>query len=71
MYLYDHHLYYHLLCFYHQNTMEIGMDPYSRRSTWELLQKCKENRVVLLTTHFMEEADTLADRVIIMSEGEL
>lgn len=47
------------------------MDPYSRRSTWELLQKCKENRVVLLTTHFMEEADTLADRVIIMSEGEI
>lgn len=48
-----------------------GMDPYSRRSTWELLQKCKEGRVVLLTTHFMDEADTLADRVVIMSEGEV
>ena len=46
-----------------------GMDPYSRRSTWELLQQCKKDRVVLLTTHFMEEADTLADRVAIMSEG--
>lgn len=48
-----------------------GMDPYSRRSTWELLQKSKAGRVVLLTTHFMEEADTLADRIAIMSEGTL
>jgi ATP-binding cassette subfamily A (ABC1) protein 2 len=48
-----------------------GMDPYSRRSTWELLQRCKTGRVVLLTTHFMEEADTLADRIAIMSEGSL
>eukprot|EP01038_Epipyxis_sp_PR26KG_P012006 gene12006-16074_t len=48
-----------------------GMDPYSRRSTWELLQKCKANRVVLLTTHFMDEADTLADRIAIISDGRL
>ena len=48
-----------------------GMDPYSRRSTWELLQKSKSGRVILLTTHFMDEADTLADRIAIMSEGRL
>jgi len=30
-----------------------GMDPYSRRSTWEMLQKYKAGRVVVLTTHFM------------------
>eukprot|EP00981_Chlorochromonas_danica_P014239 scaffold7589_cov238-Ochromonas_danica.AAC.1 len=48
-----------------------GMDPYSRRATWELLQKHKEGRVMLLTTHFMDEADTLADRIAIMSEGVL
>ena len=37
-----------------------GMDPYSRRLLWSLLkEKCK-NRVVLLTTHFMDEADILA-----------
>lgn len=48
-----------------------GMDPYSRRSTWELLQRSKAGRVILLTTHFMDEADTLADRIAIMSEGTL
>ena len=40
-----------------------GMDPYSRRLMWSLLkEKCK-NRVVLLTTHFMDEADILAGNV--------
>jgi ATP-binding cassette subfamily A (ABC1) protein 3 len=39
----------------------LGMDPYSRRSTWELIQRCKKGRVILLTTHFMEEADTLGE----------
>ena len=40
-----------------------GMDPYSRRLMWSLLQeKCKD-RVVLLTTHFMDEADVLAGNV--------
>eukprot|EP00599_Poterioochromonas_sp_BG-1_P017989 CAMPEP_0173168162 /NCGR_PEP_ID=MMETSP1105-20130129/23088_1 /TAXON_ID=2985 /ORGANISM="Ochromonas sp., Strain BG-1" /LENGTH=1495 /DNA_ID=CAMNT_0014089829 /DNA_START=1445 /DNA_END=5932 /DNA_ORIENTATION=+ len=48
-----------------------GMDVYSRRSTWELLQKSKAGRVILLTTHFMDEADTLADRIAIMSHGTL
>lgn len=48
-----------------------GMDPYSRRATWELLQKAKVGRVILLTTHFMDEADTLADRIAILSEGML
>ena len=40
-----------------------GMDPYSRRLLWSLLQeKCKD-RVILLTTHFMDEADILAGNV--------
>ena len=30
-----------------------GMDPYARRATWDLLNKYKENRTMLLTTHFM------------------
>jgi hypothetical protein len=33
------------------------MDPYSRRSTWDLLRKGKQGRVIILTTHFMDEAD--------------
>ena len=38
-----------------------GMDPLSRRKLWNLLQTTRANRVVLLTTHYMEDAD-LTDR---------
>ena len=48
-----------------------GMDPYSRRSTWNLLRKLTPGRTLILTTHFMEEAELLADRIAIMSEGHL
>ncbi|KAE9002859.1 ABC transporter A family member 1 [Phytophthora rubi] len=48
-----------------------GMDPYSRRSTWELIQRNRAGRVVILTTHFMDEADILGDRIAIMAEGRL
>ncbi|DAZ93924.1 TPA: LOW QUALITY PROTEIN: hypothetical protein N0F65_008867 [Lagenidium giganteum] len=48
-----------------------GMDPYSRRSTWEILMNNRQNRVLVLTTHFMDEADILGDRIAIMAEGEL
>ena len=37
-----------------------GMDPYSRRHLWSLLKERKQGRVILLTTHFMDEADILA-----------
>ena len=48
-----------------------GMDPYSRRATWELVRRAKQNRVVVLTTHFMDEAEVLGDRVAIMARGRL
>ncbi|KAJ0400796.1 hypothetical protein ATCC90586_008083 [Pythium insidiosum] len=48
-----------------------GMDPYSRRSTWELLLNNRHGRVMVLTTHFMDEADILGDRIAIMAEGGL
>lgn len=50
-----------------------GMDPQARHSTWSLLQKFKKERsvTILLTTHFMDEADFLGDRIAIMSKGEL
>ncbi|XP_045771590.1 ATP-binding cassette sub-family A member 2-like [Maniola jurtina] len=48
-----------------------GMDPASRRALWELLNKEKKGRSMILTTHFMDEADFLGDRVAIMSSGRL
>ncbi|RYH30057.1 ATP-binding cassette domain-containing protein [archaeon] len=47
------------------------MDPYSRRSTWSIIQKHKKGRIILLTTHYMDEADLLGDRIAIMSHGRL
>ncbi|KAI9562460.1 hypothetical protein GHT06_009893 [Daphnia sinensis] len=48
-----------------------GMDPSARRSTWDLLQSEKVGRTILLTTHFMEEADLLGDRIAIMASGQI
>ena len=47
------------------------MDPAARRATWDLIQQFKADRTILLTTHFMDEADLLGDRIAIMSNGEL
>ncbi|XP_032184445.1 ATP-binding cassette sub-family A member 3-like isoform X1 [Mustela erminea] len=48
-----------------------GMDPASRRATWDVLQQYKQDRTILLTTHYMDEADFLGDRIAIMVEGSL
>ncbi|XP_065074349.1 phospholipid-transporting ATPase ABCA3-like [Ochlerotatus camptorhynchus] len=48
-----------------------GMDPAARRVLWNLLQQEKIGRTILLSTHFMDEADILGDRVAIMAEGDL
>lgn len=48
-----------------------GMDPQNRRSVWGHIEKIKKDRIVLLTTHAMEEADLLADRVAIMAQGQI
>lgn len=48
-----------------------GMDPYSMRSTWQLIKGIKKGRIILLTTHSMEEADVLGDRIAIMADGHL
>jgi ABC-type nitrate/sulfonate/bicarbonate transport system ATPase subunit len=39
------------------------MDPVSRREVWDIIERAKKGRVVILTTHSMEEADTLADTI--------
>ena len=48
-----------------------GMDPASRRAMWDLLQRTKVERALVLTTHYMDEADLLADRIAVMSAGRL
>ncbi|KAI6215169.1 hypothetical protein M3Y94_00354100 [Aphelenchoides besseyi] len=48
-----------------------GMDVGARHNTWTLLQKEKKTRTILLSTHFMEEADLLGDKIAILSHGEL
>jgi len=47
-----------------------GMDPISRRAVWDLILKVKRSRVTVLTTHSMEEADVLGDRIGIMKQGK-
>jgi len=48
-----------------------GMDPFSRRFTWNVIRQYRKDRCIILTTHFMDEADILGDRIAIMSEGQL
>jgi ATP-binding cassette subfamily A (ABC1) protein 3 len=48
-----------------------GMDTSARRSLWEMLKKYKTGRIIVLTTHFMDEADFLGDRIAIMGQGKL
>ena len=48
-----------------------GMDPGARHETWTLLQAERANRTMLLTTHFMEEADILGDRIAMLAHGQL
>jgi ABC-2 type transport system ATP-binding protein len=49
-----------------------GMDPQARRTTWELLEELRDDGVtVVLTTHYMDEAERLADRIHIIDHGRL
>jgi ABC-2 type transport system ATP-binding protein len=49
-----------------------GLDPQARRQVWELIEQFKlAGRTILLTTHYMEEAERLCDRVAIMDHGKL
>ncbi|EGC30067.1 hypothetical protein DICPUDRAFT_50951 [Dictyostelium purpureum] len=48
-----------------------GMDPLSRRGVWDFLLKYKKGRTIILTTHYMDEAEILGDRIAIISFGKL
>ena len=47
-----------------------GVDPSGRRGIWDLLFKYKKDRTILITTHHMDEADVLGDRIAIISNGD-
>jgi len=47
------------------------MDPTARRETWDIIKKVKQEKIIILTTHYMDEAEILADRVAIVSKGSL
>lgn len=48
-----------------------GMDLSARRKLWNMLKNYKHNRIIILTTHYMDEADILGDRIGIMTRGSL
>ncbi|XP_014907104.1 ATP-binding cassette sub-family A member 1-like isoform X2 [Poecilia latipinna] len=48
-----------------------GVDPYARRGIWDLLLKYRQARTIILSTHHMDEADILGDRIAIISHGKL
>ena len=47
----------------------LGLDPHSRKSVWNYIEKLKRHKTILLTTHYLEEADSLADHIAIMESG--
>lgn len=46
-----------------------GVDPCARRSIWEVIFKHRTGRTILLTTHYLDEADILSDRIAIVHQG--
>ena len=48
-----------------------GMDLTAKRQMWNMLKEAKKDRIIILTTHYMDEADILGDRIAIMSAGKV
>ena len=49
--------------------LSTGLDPESRRQLWYAVRAAKENKAIILTTHALDEAEMLCDRVAIMARG--
>ena len=48
-----------------------GVDPYNRMKIWDIILEFRAGRTILLTTHYLEEADVLSDRIAIIHQGKL
>jgi len=49
-----------------------GLDPQARRNLWELIEKVRDKGIsVIMTTHYMDEAEILCDRIAVMDKGEI
>jgi len=48
-----------------------GMDLSARRSLWDMLKNYRNDKIIILTTHYMDEADVLGDRIGIMAKGKI
>jgi len=49
----------------------LGLDPQARKELWDQIEKLKGKKTIILTTHYLEEADALSDRIAIIKSGEL
>ena len=59
-----------LILFFDEPTT--GLDPQARRNMWDLISEIKKDgKTIILTTHYMEEAEILCDRVAIIDSGEI
>ena len=49
----------------------LGLDPHARKSVWNYIERLKGEKTILLTTHYLEEADALSDHLAIMDNGKV
>ncbi len=49
----------------------LGLDVLARRELWTVIEKLKETTTIILTTHYLEEAEALSDRICIMKDGQI
>ena len=49
----------------------LGLDVIARSELWDIIRSLKSSATVILTTHYMEEAESLSDRIAIMKDGAL